>query len=664
MSAPFAPGLSDADWLRAQFDGLTTEMHVVTPSEWAEEKRYLPPSVSALPGFYRFDVNPYMREIVDCFGAESPVREVALMKGVQVTATTAVLENVIGYAIEHLKTAPMLMVTADSELAQLRMESYVRPMVQHSGLGHLIRSSDATNNRKTGNTDAKMEWIGGGFLIPLGAQNANKMRSFSAQIVLRDEIDGWPLVVGKDGDPLTLTADRAAAYEASRKIGDFSTPGIAGQSKIKARFDLGDQRYYFVRCLKCEHAQTLRWTHTDADGVISGMVWETQNGILVPDSARYLCEKCQHPHTNDDKARLLDPVNGAEWRPTAEPSSPYFRSYHLSALYSPVGMQTWGAGVQKWLEAWDVEANTVRDVGKLQVFYNNVLGVPFTQRGQKLRFEDVSGHRRHEYQMGQVPNTWAAIVCGSPVLALTCAVDVHANNLAVAVIGWTRDRRAILVDYWRFEGDTSRLDDAGTWVRLQKLIDEAEYVATDGKRYRLAMTLIDSSYAQDTVNAFCAEWETSVYAIRGRAAPPKSARNPEFAAFTNPMGYTSYNVTVDLYKDRWSSALRRSWDGVGQLPAGMFSAPIDVTDKQLKELTVETKREKIDTQTGQRAGFVWFRPSGADNELWDLLVYASAAFDMLAWDVCRNQLELDTVNWHAFYAMCESDRLYFKEGPR
>src|SRR5690606_19845777 len=126
----------------------------------------------------------------------------------------------------------------------LRMESYVRPMVQHSGLGHLIRSSDATNNRKTGNTDAKMEWIGGGFLIPLGAQNANKMRSFSAQIVLRDEVDGWPLVVGKDGDPLTLTADRSAAYEASRKIGDFSTPGLAGQSKISARFALGDQRYY------------------------------------------------------------------------------------------------------------------------------------------------------------------------------------------------------------------------------------------------------------------------------------------------------------------------------------------------------------------------------------------------------------------------------------
>lgn len=656
MSAP----LSDADWIIEQLDALTVEMHVITPSEWAETKRYLPPSVTSLPGYFRFDVNPYMREIVDCFGAESPVREVALMKGVQVTATTAVLENAIGYAIEHVKTAPVLMVTADGDLAQIRMEAYVRPMIAHSGLGHLIRSSDATNNRKTGNTDAKLEWIGGGFLLPMGAQNANKMRSFSAQYVLRDEIDGWPLVVGKDGDPIQLTADRAAAYEASRKIGDFSTPGLAGSSKIKKRFDLGDQRYYFVPCLACGHMQRLRWTHTDEHGVISGMVWELDaDGFLIQDSVRYLCEACQHPHTNDDKTRMMDPANGAEWRPTAKPIHPYFRSYHLSALYSPVGMQTWPVCVQKWLEAWDVENNMVRDIPKLQVFYNNVLGEVFVQRGQKLRFEDVSTHRRHAYRFGEVPNKWALEKCGSPVLALTCAVDVHGDNLAVAVWGWTRERRALLVDYWRFEGATDHLDTPETWGRLRRLIEEKVYEADDGKRYRVAMTLIDSGFLPDTVHAFTADYAHSVYAIRGRQLPPKTSKVPEFSQFTNPMGNTSFNITVDLYKDRWSSALRRSWDGVGQLGAGMLSAPIDVSDKQLKELTVETKREKIDSATGQRVGFVWHRPSGADNELWDLLVYGSAAFDMLAWDVCRNQLGLEAVNWQAFYAMCETQRIYY-----
>lgn len=654
MSAT-AVNLSDADWLREQLDGLTTELHIVTPSEWAESKRYLPPSVSALPGFFRWDVNPYMREIVDCLSPESPVREIAVMKGVQVTATTAVIENGIGYAIEHLKTAPVLMVTADNDLAQIRMEAYIRPMIAHSGLGYLIRSSDATNRRKTGNTDTKLEWVGGGFLLPMGAQNANKMRSFSAQILLRDEIDGWPLKVGRDGDPLTLTADRTAAYEASRKICDMSTPGLEGQSKIAPRFDLGDRRYYYVGCVACGFMQVLRWTHTDDDGVIGGMTWAMHEGKLVPGSVRYLCQACQHPHTNDDKTRMMSPEHGAEWRPTAVPSHPHFRSYHLSALYSPVGMQSWEVCVQKWLEAWDVEASAPRDLGKLQVFYNNVLGRTYKPMGQKLSMEDVSPHRRSEYKLGEVPNAWAAAHCGSQVLALTCAVDVHDSNLAVAVFGWTRERRAILVDYWRFEGDTENIDTPETWGRLREMIDTSGLYQANGRAYPLALTLVDAGYRTATVQQFCADWDSGVAAVRGVPPPPKSAKVVEFAQVTNPMGGLAFNITVDLYKDRWSAALRRQWSGVGTLPAGAFSAPLDITDKQLKELTVETKSKKLDA-AGNVAGFYWRRPSGADNELWDLLVYNSAALDILAWDVCRNQLEMKAVDWQTFYAVCEAPR--------
>src|SRR5690606_5352966 len=124
------------------------------------------------------------------------------------------------------------------------------------------------------------------------------------------------------------------------------------------------------------------------------------------------------------------------WKPTAEPVSPDVRSYHLSALYSPVGMQTWTACVQHWLQAWDEEHNRSRDNGQLQVFYNNVLGETFEVRGEKLRFEAVSPHRRSCYKFGQIPNKFAEQFCGSPILLLTCAVDVHKDNLAVAVFGW------------------------------------------------------------------------------------------------------------------------------------------------------------------------------------------------------------------------------------
>lgn len=651
----------EREWLAQCFDGLTTEMPVARPSEWAEKNRYLPPSVTSMPGFYRFEVAPYLREIVDCLSVDSPVREVTVQKGVQLGLTVGVIENALGYFIEHVKTAPCMLVTADSELAHIRVEQYIIPMLIHSGLDHLIKSSDEKNPRKTGRTAKKIEWVGGGFLIPFGAQNANKLRSISIQILLRDEIDGWPDVVGKDGDPMKLSGDRTAAYEASRKIADISTPLIKGQSKIAARFAQGDQRRYYVCCLSCGFPQVLRWRYTNPDtGEIAGIVWETEQGRLVPDSVRYLCQNCGQPHVNDDKTRLLSPEHGAEWRATATPTSPHHRSYHINSLYSPVGMQSWTSCVERWIDAWDEEHNRPRDLGQLHVFYNNVLGEPFELRGEKVRFEQVSSHRRSAYVYGQIPNRMALEYCGSPILLLTCAVDVHADELPVAVIGWTRDRRAFLVDYWRFEGNTEQLDDEGTWGRLRKLIEHTEYVADDGKRYRVTLTLIDSGYRADTVYRFCGDYAAGVYPVKGREAPPKSATVKEFSTFTTPMGTNAYSVTVDMYKDRWSGALRRDWDGQSIQPPGHFNAPLDATDKQLKELTVETKRERIEQRTGKRIGFEWHRPSGAANELWDLLIYNNAALDLIAWNYCQG-LKMEAVNWPFFYDVLAEEKLFFAE---
>lgn len=647
------------------FDGLTCEMSVLSPSEWAESKRYLPPQLTPMPGYYRFDVAPYLREIVDCVGVESPVREVIVMKGVQLGVTVGVIENAIGYFIDHVKTAPVMAVTADSELAKQRMESNVIPMIEDSGLGSLIRSADVTNRRKTGKTDRKIEWEGGGFLVPFGAKNANKLRSVSIQVLLRDEIDGWPDVVGQDGDPMQLSFDRTVAYEATRKVVDVSTPLIQGQSKIARRFAQGDQRHYLVCCLGCGYPQELRFRRTDdATGEVSGIVWESESGRLVPESVRYLCCNCGHEHFNDDKTRLLAPENGAQWQPTAEPVSPEVRSYHLNALYSPVGMQTWGACVQRWLAAWDEENARPRDLGHLQVFYNSVLGRTFELRGEKLRFETVSQHRRPEYHCGEVPNQLAVEYCGSPVLLLTCAVDIHQHELPVAVWGWCRDRRSVLVDYWRLQGDTEQLEDAGTWGAVRKLIEDTEYIADDGKRYRVQLTLVDSGYRTDTAYRFCADYEAGVYPIKGREAPPRGAAIREFSPFTTPMGTTGYNLTVDMYKERISASLRRSWDGQNVQPAGAFNAPIDATDKQLRELTVETKRQRIQQSTGKVVGWEWHRPSGAANELWDLFIYNTAALDLIAWNVSRAQFGLETVNWPAFFDWLAAEQPFFEDPPQ
>jgi phage terminase large subunit GpA-like protein len=648
------------EYTASLFESISTSFKTLRPSEWAEESRYLPPQVTPFPGFYRYDVAPYLREIIDCLSPQSSVREVAFMKGAQICATVGILENYIGYSIGHIRSSPVLFVTADDQLANLRVEQYLMPMINGSGLAGRIASNDADNSRKTGKTKRKIEWSGGGFLIPIGARNPAKMRSVSAQVLLCDETDAY-VDTTKDGNVIDLLRSRTNAYEATRKVLFLSTPLVKGLSRIQPLYDRGDQRRYYVACLSCGHMQTLRWRRTNNEtGEVTGFIWQTsQSGRLVPDSVRYLCENCSHPHTDADKHKLLSPEYGAKWIPTAEPVSPDLRSYHLSALYSPPGMFSWGGCVAAWLAAWDEVENRYKDLQKLQVFYNNVLGEPFEVRGNPIKFQTISSHRR-SHPFGQIPNGYAEKYCGGPALVVVCSVDVHKGSLKVGTWAFCRDRRVFPVEYLSFDGDTENVDDEGTWGKLAAFFEGTCYVADDGRRYRLALALVDSGYNTDAVYRFCAQFNGGVFPIKGVAQSQRSARIPEFTKSKTSAGRLVFGVTVDLYKDRCAAVLRRQWDGVGIQPEGHFNAPRDATDAQLKELAAETRREERDPVTGEILKYIWHRPNGAPNEWWDLLIYANAALDLLCTDWSERR-GLEAADWPGFWESCLAERLFFVE---
>ena len=436
-----------AQWLLDQVAGITEEITHIKPSDFNEQNRYLPKSVTSMPGYIRYDVNPYMREILDCFDVNSPVREVNLRKGVQITYST-LLESGSLYYMKHVKTCPIMYMTADKELAEARIENNYIPMINHSGFSDIIRSSDIGNARKSGKTKNHIQWEGGGYMVPFGAKNADKMRSFSIMVMLKDEIDAWPETVGKDGDPDALSDDRCSAYWERRKIFRGSTPLMWESSKIQKQYLRGDQRQYMVLCRKCGFTQSLVWHGKSAEGKPYGFVWDLEEGgTLIQESVRYLCQNCHHEHFEHDKKILFDPKHGAHWKPTAKPVERNIRSYHLPALYSPVGMQPWYKSVAMFLEAYDPKAMRVKDIGKYQVFTNNVLAMPFKQLGTRITTVMANSHRRPQYRRGTLPGKFAEQYAGGPVLSITAAVDVHQAHLDVAIVGWTRGSRSFVIDY-------------------------------------------------------------------------------------------------------------------------------------------------------------------------------------------------------------------------
>ena len=337
----------------------------------------------------------------------------------------------------------------------------------------------------------------------------------------------------------------------------------------------------------------------------------------------------------------------------------------MPSFYSPFGFRPWYKCVSDYLDSYDRETKQIKSISKYQEFYNNTLGVPFKVMGAKVRFTSVSAHRRAVYRLGQIPNQYAEKYSGSRILFLFCMVDVHLRNLAVSVMGFTRDARCYVIDYWRFDrADES--DDCGeltspVWGRLRTLIEETIYEADDGQRYRVALTLVDAGYANDTVTTFCSDYAAGVFPILGRDRPGKNQTIKEFTEFTTQQGTTGYKIVVDHYKDRLAPVLRRDWsEENGDQPIYHFNAPVDLSDKQLKELTVESRREKKDPNTGQTTYF-WHRPGNAANELWDLLGYGHAGVEIMAWSICIQHFELETIDWGQFWEFAElpqSDEMF------
>lgn len=651
------PSLADvgADWLIEETEKMPDSIDRVTPVKFNEENRYLPQGVTPRPGFIRYDLFPFLREIIECFDPMSPVREANLKKGVQVGYTT-LLESILLYYIGHVKTAPCMFMTADKELASGRMENNILPMINESGFENSIRSSDAGNTRKTGKTKDYLQWEGGGFLIYNGANNAAKLRMWSVLLMLKDELDGWKRDQIKDGNSDSLTDARLSAYWDVRKILRGSTP-TTSPSMIDEAYRKGDRRKYMVLCKSttCRHPQELRWETVDEEtGVVGGFLWDLdEDGTLDIDSVRYCCQKCGQPHYEVDKERLFSEEHGAHWKPTAKPKTPGVRSYHLPAFYSPFGFRPWYKCVADYLDCYDTETKQVTNIGKYQEFYNNTLGEPFNVRGAKVRFASVSAHRRPEYRFGEIPNEYAKQHTGGPILMLTCQVDVHKNNLAVSVMGWTQGMRCFTIDYWRFEA-ASDADDCGeisspVWGRLRELIEEKRYTTEGGTTYNIALTFIDAGYANATVTSFCQDYASGVYPIVGRERPAKNQRIQEFAEFVTQAGTVGYRILVDHYKERMAPVLRREWNPENGLQGEYhFNAPIDMLDPQLKELTVETRREKTDDRGN--VTYEWHRPGNARNELWDLLGYGYAAVEVFAWIICIQHFELDTIDWPRFWA--------------
>ncbi len=208
-------------------------------------------------------------------------------------------ETVNAILFFHIDADPanQLLVQPTVELA----EEYSKDRIA-AGIEATPRLRDKVRDpksRDSGNT-VKSKRYPGGSLVMIGANAPAGLAGRPRRVILKDEIDRYPLSAGTEGDPCALADKRAETFPNAVKV-STSTATIKGLSKIEALYEQSDKRNWHVCCPKCEHEFVLLWKHIQ---------WPEGE----PGGAWLECPSCRARLTD---AQRIAMVRAGKWKATA-----------------------------------------------------------------------------------------------------------------------------------------------------------------------------------------------------------------------------------------------------------------------------------------------------------------------------------------------------------
>ncbi len=451
-----------------------TSAYIPFPSEWATQNRYLPAGTTEFPGYIDHSIAPHMVEIQDCFHPDSGIKTTTIMKSTQSLATTA-LENVIGWAIKY-KLHNILYIISSRNIAKIRSSAAIDVMIDNSGLVDCVKPISQRMKRKVADNVFYKEFAGGRRLMMTSYNSIADAKSLSWDLIIMDEIDEAPFELKGQGDPEKIFEGRGKTSR-GLKIAKISTPTNT-HGRINQNFINGDRRYYYCRCPLCGEMQVL--DVLGLDGCEYGLTARSEkvDGVeqVIPDSVRYVCKSCTRDVYEYQKQDML---TGGQWRPTARPVNPAYRSYHISNLMSPIMFYTWRQCMQEYAETeWG------QNIMKYKNFMIDVMGRPWEMKAEKKDWRELKA-RAEEYQLGTMPPGALIPVAG---------YDVQKRWIECSVWGFGRGLECWLLDHVKFHAETeTKYRDDRCWTDFRNFVLTKKYKFRD-REIPIAINAIDSGY--------------------------------------------------------------------------------------------------------------------------------------------------------------------------
>lgn len=546
----------------------------ITVSEWADKYRMLDARSSAMPGPWRTEHTPYLKEIMNEFN-NYETEEIIYVKPTQVGGTEC-LQNMVGYIIQQ-DPAPTMIVYPTDKLAESISENRLQPM---------IKAAPGLRSKFLENNSLKLELQFDGMYLSLAGSNSpSSLASKAVKYLFLDEVDKYPGASKKEADPISLARERTKTFH-NRKIFITSTPTIREGHIWRAKEEADIEKHYFVPCPHCGEYIELKWQQ---------IRFPKEEGMSYADRAEfavYVCQECGCILTDKDKPDML---KKGEWRVVRE-NTKYARkvAFWMNTLYSP--FVRFSEVVKEFLTTKD-------DPEMFQNFTNSWLAEPWEDTKLKTSIDLVLA-RQTEYEEYVVPE-WTKV--------LTAGVDVQETSLYYTIRAWG--------DFLTSQNITH--GQVASFKDIDKIMN-LEYRMLDGTPMVVALALIDSGNDTDRVYDFCAinsDW----------ALPSKGASNSMMSHYklskVNKSGSKAQGMNLVLvdtgkYKDMIAGRMQKE-NGTG---SWMVYQGCD--EEYAKQVTSE---QKINVKNGRGQVRQQWKPktSHADNHYLDCEVYALCAADVL-----------------------------------
>lgn len=622
------------------------------PSDWNEENRLMTSEVSPFPGKVKYDLTPYTREIVDCASPESPARIIAVMKGAQLGFSTTVIEAAIGWIISQ-SPGNILFLTGHSDLAEEAMSGKIDQMIDSCGLRPLIRPNVLRKkNSRTGDTNKSKEFPGGS-LVSGSAGNHKLLRQRSVKYGFIDDFDAAKHSTKESGDTTKMIEQRFAAYASKMKLYYISTPEVKTTSNIEPVFLKGDQRRYFVPCPCCGVQIAFFWEcdNTADPTKKAGIYWQLDDkGKLIDDSVGYICQECGDFFTDQHKYEMN---LAGEWRPTAEPSEPGYRSYHLSSLYAPPGMYDWLHYVRQYLEACPPVGKV--DEKKYQTFVNLCLGETYAPKGESPKANQLQKNIR-DYEIGIIPEKKSIDDGNGKIVLITFAADLNGvpedARVDYEVVAWAESGASYSItqghvgtfiprensiknkkdrERWSYEHNKSN----SVWPKLTEIIDRV-YSFDNGKKAKAFIAGIDTGHYKEFVYPYIDNSNLNVVGLKGDKEDKFIQMGLDVANFKYAREKPNlFIVQVNQLKDHLAAAMSLKYDQGSdtEQPPGFMNFPTPSAGKYLFTSYFshfESEHKITEQKDGTSIASRWVKKtSGSQNHFWDVRIYNMVLKDII-----------------------------------